>query len=98
MEYLRSAAEEAGQGHIFDCWDALSSDERDALKDDLSDVDFQYLSKTFNASTSESQGEGLAPIMSALLASQPMYLMMAMQQKSSLHYLCYTMHIDLFIV
>ena len=62
MEYLRSAAEEAGQGHIFDSWDALSSDERDALTHDLSDVDFQYISKTYKASTSESQGEGASSI------------------------------------
>ena len=56
MDQLRSAIEEAGQGHVFDAWDALNNDEKKGLEADISDVDFLYVDKTFRASTAGEEG------------------------------------------
>lgn len=59
MDQLRSAADEAGQGHIFDGWASLSAAARAELQADLEDVDFGYVDCIFRASTATGKEERL---------------------------------------
>ena len=71
MDQLRSAAEEAGQGHIFDGWASLSAAARVELQADLEDVDFGYVDRIFRASTATGKGE--MPSHSSRHAAHPMH-------------------------
>jgi hypothetical protein len=51
MEALRTAAEAAGQQHIFSAWEQLPSAEQRALLDDLAEIDLHYVASVFRAST-----------------------------------------------
>lgn len=49
---IRAAAVAAGQGHLFDGWDGLSPADQRALLAEIRDLDFAYLKRLFEASTS----------------------------------------------
>jgi hypothetical protein len=51
MEALRSAASALGQGHIFENWLDLSSEEQEELLEDVKGIDLQYVTNVYKAST-----------------------------------------------
>ena len=60
MDQVRSAADEAGQGHIFGAWSTMSAAGRTELESDLQAIDFAYVNSIFKASTAP-QGEPRPP-------------------------------------
>ncbi|GLC67245.1 hypothetical protein PLESTF_000532900 [Pleodorina starrii] len=60
----RSAAESAGQGHVFRNWDLLAELEKDQLLKDLEGLDYGYLSRVFSSSLAASSApsfDGVEP-------------------------------------